>query len=163
MTSTASSSTDTITASVGLTLLLITFLWGLMPIVQKDLFNSYGKHNVLLATNLCYIGVLCVYLYAKGWSPKQLSDIVHRTSWTSIALFVALVVFCMFWSNIQFANLMDSHHNARDITLIVIVTSCYPIVTGLLSSVYYDQPLSTNMWAGMVLVCLGLALSARSG
>lgn len=148
--------------SIALPLLLITFLWGLMPILQKDLFTAYGKHNILMATNLCYLGVLAMYLHAKGWSVSELSGIVQRTSWTTIALFVAMVICCMFWSNIMFANLMDSHDNARDITLIVIVTSCYPIVTGILSSLYYRQPLGTNMWAGMVLVCLGLALSAKS-
>lgn len=145
-----------------LSVLWITLLWGVMPIIQKDLFNQYGKYNVFFITNVTYLMVLFVYLYLRGWDIHEVQTIVHKSTWTSILLFIVFVGFCMLWSNILFASLIDRHQNAKDLSFIIIVTSCYPIVTSLAASMYYHEPLPFTTWLGMLFVSFGVALSSRS-
>lgn len=147
--------------SILLPVLFITLLWGTMPVVQKNLFDHHGKYNILFVTNACYSIALIVYLYLKGWRISETTQMASKMTWTQMVLFFAFVSCCLLWANMLFANLIDTHKNANDIAFIVVVTSCYPIVTGLLSSWYFGEPISTSMLMGMILVGLGIALAAR--
>jgi len=99
--------------------------------------------------------------YFKGWRLKDTSQMVPTLTWTQMIFFVVFVTCCLLWANMLFATLIESYHNANDIAFIVVVTSCYPIVTGLLSSWYFNEPITNSMWMGMVLVGFGIALAAR--
>jgi len=147
--------------SIILSVLWITVLWGSMPVLQKNLFDHHGKYNILFVTNLFYSIALMGYLYMKGWRLQDSSQFLTKTTWSQIILFFLFVICCMLWSNMMFANLVDSHNNANDLAFIVVVTSCYPIVTGLLSSWYYQEAISPSIWIGMFLVALGVAIAAR--
>jgi drug/metabolite transporter (DMT)-like permease len=149
-------------SSILLPVLFITLLWGTMPVLQKNLFDQHGKYNILFAANACYSIALLGYLYLKGWRFQDSTQMISKVSWTHFILFFGFVLCCMLWSNMMFANLIDSHKNAADLSFIVVVTSCYPIVSGLLSSWYFNEPISSSMWMGMILVGLGIALAARA-
>jgi len=88
--------------------------------------------------------------YFKGWRLKDTSQMVPTLTWTQMIFFVVFVTCCLLWANMLFATLIESYHNANDIAFIVVVTSCYPIVTGLLSSWYFNEPITNSMWMGMV-------------
>ncbi len=129
--------------------LVIIIIWGSIPIMLKSLMTRYPAHIVMLTTAIMF-GVVAtvVALYF-------IRDIIgHAKSFTKQdwMLMLYVVIAGSLISNMLYLYALEIH----DSTLVVTVTSIFPLVTLLLGILLLKQKYSKLAVMGVILITLGV-------
>lgn len=134
-----------------LLIVLVIVLWGMAPLISKKIYGS-GINTItsmIFSTTFYLIIILCVACYN---SEIVLQDIQTKVNKELILLIFCYSLFFMFLSNYT-NNYLIRNNNASYITS---MTSIYPVVTLLVSYLYFKEELSTKKLVGVLSIIGGI-------
>jgi len=136
--------------------LVIAFLWGLQPLVQKSLLKDLSSHSVLLVSNIIFS--VCLVVYSYFYREVILEDFKKLEShhW-KLLLFSAII--CSFLTSITYFELIKNHKSS----IIMALTYSAPVFTVLLGEIFLHENVHTNAMIGVYITALGLAIMSYYG
>lgn len=127
--------------------LMTVFLWGLWGFFSKLATRTLNTPDILLASAIGQFLLLAIYLTPIS---KELNF-----RWTNIDFgFAILAGFTMMAGILLFYRALS----IGEVTPIVIVTACYPLVTLFLAFILLKEPISFQKMVGAFLTISGICL-----
>lgn len=136
--------------------IIIAFLYGIQPIMHKQLLLKYDVITIMILTELIY---MCCLLYV-GYSNKDklYDDIVNMNkNDIYILLFVSIVT--VFLTDMLYYYVLKDN----DCSVISALIYCSLIFTILISYYFYNEQLNYYSYVGIVLILLGVTCISLSG
>jgi uncharacterized membrane protein len=131
--------------------LFIALLWGIQPLLQKNLLHDISTHTILVLSNLIF--TVCLVIYAYLYRQIILDDFEKlKTEHWKLLIFSAVI--CSFLSTIIYYDLIKTHKPS----IITALTYSAPIFTMLLGEYFLKETATVNAKFGIVLVVLGLSM-----
>lgn len=134
--------------------LIISFLWGVRPIMQKELLQKMNMVTIIVTTGIIYF--LCQMLY--GYFYKEIIyDEINKLNSRDMFFILFLSVSIFFTSILYYYILKDN--NASIITAL---TYSSPVFTLLLSYFLLNDKIKIKQFVGIILIIIGIILISLS-
>jgi uncharacterized membrane protein len=131
--------------------LFIAFLWGVQPLIHKELLHEMSHHTVMMISNIIF--TVCLIIYGYLYREIILDDFKKlETNHWKLLLFSAII--CSFLTTIIYYDLMK-HHKTY---IVVALTYSAPIFTLFLAEYFLKEKISIESKVGVLLVVLGIMI-----
>jgi len=135
--------------------LFISFLWGLQPVVHKQLLQKLDLITILLIST--FVNFSLVVIVALVQKQKILSDLKIIT-FSDVSIIAAVSAFTVFLSNIIYLYVLKSHESS----IISALIYSSPVFTLLISYFYLRERLHVYGFLGVCSIILGVILIAQN-
>lgn len=130
--------------------LLVSFMWGLVPIIQKNLVNRMNKITLFIIDSFIYF--LCVSIVFLFHHESVKTDIFNLSFSDILILTLSTIVFGVS-ADLLYLHVLKEHQNPFVLPIIY----CGPVVTLLISYLFMKERL-TNFYGilGVFLIIGGI-------
>jgi drug/metabolite transporter (DMT)-like permease len=136
--------------------LLIGFLWGVSPIIQKHLLKKFDKFSLMLFFSVIYF---CLLLFASAFNHKTImKDFRLLNNWDTV-LMIMYVFFTIFLTNLLILHVLKTH-DSYIVSAIVEGTS--PLFTLLLVYLFFEEKITLIGVLGVLFIVLGIVCIAMN-
>jgi len=135
--------------------LFISFLWGLQPVVHKQLLQKLDLITILLIST--FVNFSLVVIVALVQKQKILSDL-KKITFSDVSIIAAVSAFTVFLSNIIYLYVLKSHESS----IISALIYSSPVFTLLISYFYLRERLHVYGFLGVCSIILGVILIAQN-
>lgn len=135
--------------------LLISFLWGISPIIHKFIFNNKPISPITMMVSGSAVYFACSFIYFTMNHKVVLNDLKHMDS-TTIMLVVFSAVIAGFFANYLYFNVIKNHASY----LVSALVFSSPFFTLLFSYFLLKEDISLTSLIGVMLIVLGVILLA---
>ena len=125
--------------SLILTGFLIAFLWGLNPVLKKQLLSDLSPQTVMLILNAIFM--TCLLIYSFMWRDTIKNDMTKITS-QHMHLFIFIAVVTSFVSAVFYYQIL----NANDSSKVILLTSMWPIFGMVLAQLLLKENVKAEMY-----------------
>lgn len=135
--------------------LIIAFLWGVQPLIQKTLLNELSTHSVLLISNIIF--TLCLLAYSIVYKKIIIQDVqkINSKHWR-LLLFSAII--CSFFTSIIYYDLIKNYNSS----IVMALTYSAPVFTVFFGQFLLKESLSANAKIGICITVAGLGILSYS-
>jgi drug/metabolite transporter (DMT)-like permease len=133
--------------------LLIGFLWGISPIIQKRLLKRFDKISLMLIFSLIYF--LMLLLTAVFYQNTIVKDF-NAFSRQDIFIIIAYVTFTIFLTNILILEVLKNH----DSHIVAALEGTSPLFTLLVVYLFFDENITRVGALGVLFIVFGIVLIA---
>lgn len=136
--------------------MIVSLLWGLQPILFKDIMDKIDVKLFFIVTNISIlVGVLIYSIYFYDDIQNSLAII----GFDQIIKIILVAIISAFIPNLIYYNLLDKYESHN----VSALTSCGPIFTVLLSFfIFKDDITSSDIFAVLLIVIGVILLSYKS-
>ncbi len=135
--------------------LLVAFVWGLSPILNKKLIkDGLPVEFIFAAVAVCY--ALCVTVFIL-FNRRLIMAGLRKASMSHYATIVAIGVLSAFIGNIVFIKLLSKH---RDSYVVTALTFISPVFTLALAYLFLKEEVTLISGLGVLLVVAGIVMVA---
>lgn len=128
--------------------LVISFLWGIQPIIHKELLKDFSSPTLMFLTGFAYLLCLSIFSYMnKETLLKEFNAI--NTKNIIMILFVSIIT--VFIVNIVYFKVLKNHE--ASIVSALIYTS--PVFTLMVAHLLTHEELSKYGFIGIILITIG--------
>lgn len=132
--------------------LLISFVWGSIPIIIK-IYLSYFPHIlIILLQSIVILISSLIYIYFFNY--KDFMEGIKNVTYRNIFLLALTYFIASFVCNLLYLNVLKKY----DIASILLIFILTPIITIVMSSLILNELLNIKQIFGCILVSLGLFL-----
>lgn len=130
------------------------FLWGLIPIVDKYAVDQMHIMSYILITSFFYLAVAIAYFILKPDKMKtELIKIDSKLLWIGI-----LATIISFVAEVTYLHLLQSHDNLT--ALITALTYTSPFFTLILAYLIFKEKITIQCTIGVLFIVLGAIIIA---
>lgn len=133
--------------------LLISFLWGIQPLIHKHLLNNYSSFTIIILTNVINT-LLLLFIIPTNY------DIFYTDlkKFNNMDYFWIIIVtlFTIFITNLLYYDVLKNH----DSSIISGIVGSSPIFTLLLASIFLKENIDFISKLGIIFVIIGVFLIA---
>lgn len=129
--------------------LVVSFLWGVSPVIQKHLLNKFDKYTLMLLFSSA--NLVCVTSLLTFHNKALYADI--KTIQTNDALLIfAYSFFTIFLANLIILEVLK-HNNTY---VVAAIEGTYPLFTLLLVYLFFKEKITVVGVGGVILIVLGI-------
>lgn len=132
--------------------LLVNFIWGVGPIINKYLLNYMDVITLMLIMSVLYL--FMVLLLAIKNKDKIVKDFINIKKYKYLLLFLTLFSILLIVSNYGYLYLINNSNTA----LATILTSLYPIITLIIGYKLLKEKMTKIELIGFLLILSGIIL-----
>jgi drug/metabolite transporter (DMT)-like permease len=129
------------------TSLVISVLWGVQPIMCKNLLEVMSHTSVMLITGI--INIICVVIYAIYHQDDIKTDKLTKNNFLTL-LFIA--VFTTFLTSVMYYNILKDNKSS----IVTTLTYTAPIFTLLAGYITLEEQVNIKDIFGVLLVVIGI-------
>lgn len=133
--------------------LIVALLWGIQPLVQKELLKNFSYHSVFMFVNIIFTTCLVIYGYVYR---EIILDDFKKLESNHIHLLLFSAIICGFLASITYYHLLKDHKSY----VITTITYTAPIFTILLSEYFLKESINPYSKIGVLFVVMGVFLMA---
>lgn len=134
--------------------LAVAFLWGVSPILHKNLLKDMSRHSLMVFGSVIYTICICIYAY----NHKQvISEDFGNISQKSIVMLVLSSGICGFLASLWYYQLMRDHPSH----IVTALTYSSPIFTLLLAELLLKEHSDTYSRIGILLITAGIVVLSK--
>lgn len=119
--------------------LFIALLWGLAPIVQKQLLNDLSPKTVMLIINFIIAFILIIFSYYNKETIKNDLKILNSKH---IKLFLFVAIFGSLIPGYIYYNILSKNDSFK----VVITTSLYPIFSLIFARILLNEKIAPELY-----------------
>lgn len=131
------------------TSLVISVLWGVQPIMCKNLLENMSHTSVMLITSI--IDIICVVLYAIYHQDDIKTDKITKNNFLAL-LFIS--VFTIFLTSIMYYNILKDNKSS----IVTALTYTAPIFTLLAGYITLEEQVKIKDIFGILLIVVGVVV-----
>lgn len=137
--------------------LLVSFLWGVAPVIHKFLMSTrpISPETLMVFGSVVYFSCVVIYFY---FNHQPIVTDLRRASTKTLSIMFVSAVFAGFVANLLYFRVIKSH--ASYIVSALIFSS--PFFTLLLSYIFLKEEMTLQSVGGVVLIVIGVILLATS-
>ena len=128
---------------------IITIIWGMIPVLQKNLLNKMSYETVMVTSGLLYFTGLMIYWWANK-KRVQIRDISKE----HIMIFL-IIMLTSILSTILYYYILSKNHSSY----ITIITSMYPIITVIFANILLGEVVNVKLLALMSIIIMGIIIA----
>ena len=136
-----------------ITSLVIALLWGIQPIIQKNLLKDISTQSLMLYSNLIFM--FCLLIYSCFYQDDIIHDFQKLTTY-QWQMLIFLAVVCSFLTTIVYSHLIKNHK----ISLVMALTYSAPVFTLILGEILLQEIPSAKSKIGVFITIFGLGIIA---
>ena len=131
--------------------LLISFLWGVQPIIHKQLLKKYNPITMMLISSIIYFALLIVTSIIKN---KEIMADFKKMSAKDAAILGALSIFTAYMANIIYYYILKDHESS----IISALIYSSPVFTLIISYLFFEERLDIYGLSGIFAIIAGIIL-----
>lgn len=125
--------------SLILTGFLIAFLWGLNPVLKKQLLADLSPQTVMLILNAIFM--VCLLIYSFVWRERIQNDMTKLTT-QHMQLFLFIAIVTSFVSALLYYEILSKNASST----VILLTSMWPIFGMVLAQLLLKENVKTEMY-----------------
>lgn len=134
--------------------MMISFLWGLSPVIHKTVLNDISPQTALVGVSLFY--TICTIVLAWIYRKQIHRDVtVHLTKWNIVFLAFTAIV-CGFIANMLYFYMLK-HHPSHIVSALIYSS---PVFTLLIAYLFLREQISMMGLLGVLLITAGVVCIA---
>lgn len=133
--------------------LVISALWGILPVVHKFLLDGISGSTLMILGSVFYTSCIAVYAVVER---KTLVPQVSVMSWTTLAIIATLSITTGFFANLIYYHVLK--HGSSSVVSALIYSS--PVFTVILAYFWLRERLSLAGYLGVAFIVAGVVLLA---
>lgn len=127
--------------------LLIAIVWGLAPVLQKQVLNNISPITIMLLINI--IITVCVIIFSLFYK-NQIQTDLQNISYKNLQIILFVGIICSFIPGIIYYNILDKWDSSR----VVITTSLYPIFTLVFANLILNESIPRELYIIALLISI---------
>ena len=135
--------------------LIISFLWGLQPIVHKYLMQKFNAITLMLISSIVYCSMVILVSIARN---KEIIDDINKITPKDASIIVILAAFTVFLTNMMYYYILKNHESS--IVSALIYSS--PVFTLILAYLFLKERLDIFGVSGILSIVIGVVLIAHN-
>lgn len=146
--------------NVILAALAISLFWGIAPVIYRFMMNEKDVpyYIILMFSCIVYITVVIIYVM----TTKNLNKIYNDLSNTKPSHIIIIVITSFLALSLSNLLYLYAIKNTSSTTLVISITSLYPIVTLLVAWLILNERINIYFVIGLVMVLCGLWIMINS-
>lgn len=131
--------------------LIIAILWGIQPLIQKQLMNKISPESVFVYQILLNFIFIIIYTL---FNQSILHDDLKKLSYSDIQTLFIITFLCSFIANILYYYLLKNH----DPSIVIALVYSAPLFTLIFSNLFYGKHINIYIQLGIILTITGLSI-----
>jgi drug/metabolite transporter (DMT)-like permease len=131
--------------------LIIAILWGIQPLIQKNLMNKISSESVLVYQVVFNFIFIIIYIL---FNQKILHNDFNNLTYSDLQTLFGITLICGFAANILYYYLLKNH----DPSIVITLVYSAPLFTLIFSKFFYNKYINNCTQIGILLSILGLGL-----
>lgn len=129
--------------------IIICFLWGLNPVLEKILLKDLDQNAVIIYTAMIHFVMILGFAYVNR---KIVIETAPQIKLTHILIMIAMAGLCEFLGNYFYALTLQKSTSFVTVAL----TSLYPIFTMFIGYLILSEPITKYSLVGLILIIMGI-------
>ena len=135
--------------------LLVAFVWGLSPILNKILIkDGLPVEFIFAAVAVCYAACVTVFIFCNR---RLIMAGLRKASISQYAIIATIGVFSAFVGNLVFMKLLSKHNDSYVVTALTFIS---PVFTLALAYLFLKEEVTLVSGLGVLLVVAGIIMVA---
>jgi len=135
--------------------LLISFLWGVQPVIHKHLLKKYNHITIMLVSSIVYFALLIVTSIIKN---KEVMADLQKMTARDLSILTALSFFTVFMANIIYYYILKDHESS----LISALIYSSPVFTLIFAYLFLKERLDIYGLSGIFAIIAGVILISNN-
>ena len=131
--------------------LLISFFWGVQPVIYKHLLQKYNSITVMLFSSIVYFTLIVGVSFMRK---KELFEDVRKITTTDLSYLVGIPVFTIFIANMIYFYILKDHDSS---IISALIYTC-PVFTVILSYLFLKERFTIYKLGGILFIVFGVIL-----
>lgn len=133
--------------------LLISFLWGLSPVIHKTVLNNVTPHTAMVITSVFY--TICTIVYALYFEQNIANDMKNINA-KAVYFLAFTAIICGFITNVLYFSILKKYDSY---IISALIYSC-PVFTLLIAYLFLKEKVSFTGFLGVAFITAGVILLA---
>jgi len=135
--------------------LLISFLWGVQPVIHKHLLKKYNHITIMLVSSIVYFALLIVTSIIKN---KEVMADLQKMTARDLSILTALSFFTVFMANLIYYYILKDHESS----LISALIYSSPVFTLIFAYLFLKERLDIYGLSGIFAIIAGVILISNN-
>ena len=135
--------------------LLISFLWGIQPVIHKHLLGKYNAVTIMLLSTLIYFILIIALSISK---PREVSSDLNKMSVKDFMIIIFTSIITVFIANIIYYYVLKDHESS----IISALIYSSPVFTLIIAYLFLKERLNKYSILGIIAIVFGVILISNN-